>query len=175
VFAGKFALQGFYDWVGINWEQIERTPNADIFHDRLPWTQEQRALLQEHIEGVHDRFRQVVSEGRHLSMEEVDKLATGRIYTGREAVEAGLVDSLGGLSQAVAAATRRAGLSGSQQVRLRIYPRGGGILAGLVRDRSMSLGSSGGPLAGAMAEAVLWDRLARERVVAYALCRVVLP
>ncbi|MCZ6746711.1 MAG: hypothetical protein O7C74_05790, partial [Acidobacteria bacterium] len=82
---------------------------------------------------------------------------------------------LGGLPQAIAAATRRAGLSGSEQVRLRVYPRAGGFLAGLVRDQSMSLGPSRGPLAGAMAEAALWDRLARERVVAYSPSRVVLP
>ncbi|MCZ6649966.1 MAG: signal peptide peptidase SppA [Acidobacteria bacterium] len=175
VFAGKFALQGFYDWIGMNWEQIKRTPNADIFHDRLPWTREQRQLLQEQVEGVHDRFKQVVVEGRDLSVEEVDNLATGRIFTGREAVDVGLVDGLGGLPQAIAAATRRAGLSGSEQVRLRVYPRAGGFLAGLVRDQSMSLGPSRGPLAGAMAEAALWDRLARERVVAYSPSRVVLP
>lgn len=175
VFAGKFALQGFYDWVGMNWEQIKRTPNADIFHDRLPWTPEQRQLLQAQIEEVHDRFKQVVAEGRDLSVEEVENLATGRIFTGREAVDAGLVDGLGGLPEAIAAASRRAGLSDTEQVRLRIYPRGGGFLAGLVQGQSLSLGPAGGPFAGAMADAALWDRLARERVVAYAPCRVVLP
>lgn len=146
-----------------------------MFHDRLPWTPEQRQLLQEQIERVHKRFKQVVMEGRDLSAEEVEKLATGRIFTGRGAVDAGLVDALGGLPQAVAAATRRAGISPAEPVKLRIYPQVGGFLAGLVGDRGIFLGTPGGPLAGVMAEAVLWDRLARENVVVCSPSRVVLP
>ncbi len=68
------------------------------------------------LDDVHDQFIEAVSLGRGLEMEKVRKLADGRIFTGRRALELGLVDELGSLDQAVASAARMAGIEGEPKV-----------------------------------------------------------
>ena len=175
VFAGKFALAGLYDLVGMNWEQARSGRNDDMFHDRLPWTEEQRELIREQITEVHGRFQEVIVTGRGLSAGQVAELATGRVYTGREALAHGLVDGLGGLPQAVLAARRRAGVDDDALVEVRIFPRGGGLLAGLTGGGSQATAPLPGPLGSLASDVALWELLAEERIAAFSPYRVVTP
>jgi protease-4 len=175
VFAGKFALAGLYDLMGMNWEQARSGRNDDMFHDRLPWTDEQRELIREQLTQVHARFQEVIVTGRNLSTEQVAELSTGRVYTGREALAHGLVDGLGGLPQAVLAAGRRAGLEDDAQVEVRIFPRGRGLLAGLTGAGTQATAPLPGPLGSLATDVALWELLAQERIAAFSPYRVVTP
>lgn len=75
-----------------------------------PMTDDEREYLQELIEDMHDQFVRDVAHGRNMDLEKVQSLADGRAMTGRQALEAGLVDVLGGMNEAVQLASDLAGL-----------------------------------------------------------------
>src|SRR5690606_32537114 len=78
-----------------------------------------RNILQMEVNRIYDTFLQRVADGRHLSKEEVDSIGQGRVWSGQQAVDNGLVDRLGSLEDAIAAASRKAGL---EDYRLVTYP-----------------------------------------------------
>ena len=77
---------------------------------------EERLILQSVRDDVHEQFIKAVSDGRKIPFEEAKKLADGRIFTGRQAMEARLVDELGTLEDAIAIAGRLAGIKGEPEV-----------------------------------------------------------
>lgn len=79
-------------------------------------TEEERKLFQDFINSVHDQFTNAVAKGRKMDIEKVRKLSDGRIYTGAQAKENGLVDQLGTLSDAVDLAAKLAGIDGKPHV-----------------------------------------------------------
>jgi protease-4 len=79
-------------------------------------TEEQLAIEQEIVDELHELFVQTVAEGREMDVEAVRALADGRPYTGRQALELGLVDHLGGMSDAIAEAARLGGIEGEPEV-----------------------------------------------------------
>ena len=74
-----------------------------------PWTEEERALFQQYVNRGYELFLKRVSEGRGMTRNQVDSIAQGRVWTGAQALELGLVDELGGLQDAVAYAASQAG------------------------------------------------------------------
>jgi protease-4 len=90
------------------------------FRDMLP---EDRDFLQKYILDFYEVFLDRVADGRKMPKNEVRKLAEGRIYTGRQALEVGLVDRLGGLDDAIAAAREFANIPASAEIKLVDYPR----------------------------------------------------
>ena len=86
-------------------------------------TESERAILQAMVDDLYDQFVTVVAEGRHLAPERVRQLADGRVYTGRQALALGLVDSMGTMEDAVNAAAKEAAITGKPQ--LKEYGRGG--------------------------------------------------
>ena len=97
-----------------------------------PLTEEEQAWYQERIEGIYDAFVGVVSEGRNLSRAQVDSLAQGRVWTGRDAVRLGLADETGTLLDAIGYAAQQAGLF---NYRIEAYPaRQDGLKALLGRE-----------------------------------------
>ncbi len=91
---------------------IKSGPYKDIGSPTRPMTDEEKALLQQVIDQIHQQFIQAVSTGRNLEKERVAELADGRIYTGQQARELGLVDSLGNFEDAVQLAGKLGGISG---------------------------------------------------------------
>jgi protease-4 len=84
-------------------------------------TDEDRAILQALIDDVHSQFIDAIAAGRHLDQQAVRSLADGRIFTGRKALELGLVDELGSLEAAIGRAGELAGIEGKPEV---VYPPG---------------------------------------------------
>jgi protease-4 len=74
------------------------------------------------MQAFYDQFVEKVAEARHSSPEKIDQIAQGRVWTGRQAKEVGLVDELGGLQVAVAAAKQRARIAADEEVELVVYP-----------------------------------------------------
>ena len=123
VISGKFNLRGFYDWIGMKREQIKRGRNADIFSDYSSFSDDQRRLLLAEMRGFYGDFVRKAGEGRGRSPEEIEPLARGRVWTGEQARERGLVDALGGLDRAIALAREKAGIAPSASVRVEVHPR----------------------------------------------------
>lgn len=104
-------LQELYDKLGIVPITIKSGPHKDIGAMDRPMTAEEQALLQDMIDDLHSQFVAVVARGRKLPEDEVRRLADGRIYSGSQARQVGLVDDLGNLDDAVRKAAAMAGLA----------------------------------------------------------------
>jgi protease-4 len=109
-------LEELFGKIGMDFEVIK----SGRFKDTGSWSREmtieERQLLQETIDDIHEQFVETVAQGRGLDYEEVAALADGRIFSGRQALEAGLVDRLGTLEDAVEVAGRMGGIEGVPRV-----------------------------------------------------------
>ncbi|HSN05411.1 MAG TPA: signal peptide peptidase SppA [Nitrospira sp.] len=115
--------RGLLEKVGLEATAVTSGPRKDMGSPFRTMTTEERAIFQGLIDSFYQRFLSVVQEGRpQLQMEQIKKLADGRIYTGEQAKEAGLVDEIGYLEDAVDLAKKQAGLT---QARVVMYRRPG--------------------------------------------------
>ncbi|OPY59697.1 MAG: putative signal peptide peptidase SppA [Pelotomaculum sp. PtaU1.Bin035] len=109
-------LQGLYDKLGIGTETFISGPHKDMGSPSRPVTPEERAIFQSMIDDIYSQFLDVVAEGRHKDVSEIRPLADGRVFTGRQAKELGLVDRLGDFHDAVLLAGELAGIPGEPAV-----------------------------------------------------------
>ena len=110
VVGGKLATQGLFDKIGINTSIITRGKNAGVMSMTTPFTETERAAMQEMMNDIYKQFTKKAASGRKMDHEKLEKLARGRIYTGLQAKELGLIDEIGTLADAIAAAKKLAGL-----------------------------------------------------------------
>lgn len=101
VFGVKFDLSGLAKQYGIRFQCIEAGPHASSGNPFRPMTRSVRANFWRSVDRVYDRFKSVVATGRNMSAQEVEDIAKGRVWTGEQAKEVGLVDELGGLQEAL--------------------------------------------------------------------------
>jgi protease-4 len=113
--------QQMYRKIGVNREFVTRGENALLFSDEGGFTEPQRALFQAQMDGFYERFLEKVADGRSLSRDEVHAVAQGRVWTGRQGVQRGLVDGVGGLRRSLDAAKRRLGLDPGMKVTVLTY------------------------------------------------------
>jgi len=105
-----------FDKLGISMERVKSGEFKDIGDPTRPLTEEERAVLRERIDDVYQQFIDVVAESRGMSEEDVRAVADGRVYTGRQAVELGLIDGEGDLHDAIKLAAEEAGIPGEPRV-----------------------------------------------------------
>lgn len=122
VLSGKLVARALKDRLGIGSEALRTNANADAWSVNLAFTDEQRDLVEAEADLFYDDFVRRVAEARALSVEEVGVLARGRVWTGSDAFDRGLVDELGGLRMAVRRAKLLAGIKIDAKVRLVGYP-----------------------------------------------------
>jgi protease IV len=122
IYAGKFNLAGLFQKIGVATDGVSSTGNADFFSGTRSFTPEERERLHQILESGYQAFLERVAQARGKTTEEVDAIAQGRVWSGRMALERGLVDELGGLDRAVALAKEKAGFGADASVELRIYP-----------------------------------------------------
>jgi len=108
--------------VGIRSVVIKSGPYKDMASTTRDLSREEQQLLQRLIDDIHDQFIQAVVEGRQLSRQQVEKVADGRILTGRQALEMGLVDQLGNLEDAIDTAAKMGGIPGKPRI-VQVKPR----------------------------------------------------
>jgi protease-4 len=151
VVGGKLAIRGLYQKLGITTETIERGKNSGIFGSSGPFTESQRAVVSEMMEDVYQQFTAKAAAGRKMPLEKLRDLAGGRVYTGTQAKENGLVDELGTLHDAITEAKKLAGLEPDADVRLEILPEPTNFLevlfGDLDKEEEVSLGRGLEPLA----------------------------
>jgi protease-4 len=122
IFAGKFALGGALEKLGVNYETIKAGADADIYSPFAPFSTRQREKLQTVIESFYEGFVQKAAESRKMTPERMEAMARGRVWTGRQALERGLVDRLGGLDTAIDVAKTRAKIPAEDAVEIVVYP-----------------------------------------------------
>jgi len=112
-------LQELFEKIGLKSQVVKSGEHKDIGSPVRPMSDKDRAILQAMIDDVHSQFIEAVAAGRELPPEKVRELADGRIFTGRQARDLGLVDELGGLQLAIRKAANLGGIEGEPQV---VYP-----------------------------------------------------
>ena len=120
VFATVPNVKDFSESIGINASHVETHDNALGYSIFQAPEGDFRATIKRGIEHVYDTFKARVASGRNMTMEEVEVLAQGRVWTGEQALENGLIDGLGGMDQALEAAARLAEL---EEYNLISYPK----------------------------------------------------
>lgn len=141
-------LEELFGKIGLDFEVIK----SGRFKDTGSWSRQmtdaERALLQETIDDIHAQFVEAVAEGRGMEYDAVAALADGRIFSGRQALQAGLVDRLGTLEDAVAVAGRMGGIEGEPRVqepvrreRLTLFDLLLGTASKLLRPEASSVGA----------------------------------
>jgi len=108
-------VEGLLQKIGVEGVVIKSGENKDVGSPFRKMTEEERKLLQHVMDDVHAQFIEAVAEGRSLKVEAVRPYADGRIFTGRQAKEIGLVDELGNLQDAIKRTAELAGIEGEPQ------------------------------------------------------------
>ena len=123
VLFGKLVSTGIFEKLLIHRDTVERGAHARLFSDSHAFSDEERRLIHKMIVEIYDLFLTRVSESRRMEKAAVDAVGGGRVWTGRQALERGLIDELGGLDRAIACARARAELPDSAPVRLVEEPK----------------------------------------------------
>jgi protease-4 len=123
VIFGKFDMEGLYEWLGISVDEVKTSPNADIFSINASLNDEQRQSVESWMEDIYGNFVGKAADGRQMAYEELEPQARGRIYTGVQAKELGLVDELGGLQTAIDHMKEALELEEDEEIELVLYPR----------------------------------------------------
>ncbi|HWG41781.1 MAG TPA: signal peptide peptidase SppA [Gemmataceae bacterium] len=140
VVGGKLAIGGTFNKLGIKTEIISRGANSGILSSEKPFTESERKSMTALMKDVYDQFLDKALEGRKkagkkMTRAELVNLAGGRIWTGRQAKENGLIDELGSLDDAVAAARAMTSLPADKEPELLILPKSKGFLDSLIEDK----------------------------------------
>jgi protease-4 len=122
VVVGKYNLRGLYEKLGLTKDLVTTTENSTLDWPFQNFTPAQRETVQKDMREVYNHFLAGVAEGRRMKVQDVDKIAQGRVWTGERARRLGLVDELGGLHTAIARARELARISAKERVSLLLLP-----------------------------------------------------
>jgi protease-4 len=122
IFGGKFVTGGVYEKLGAHIESTSVGRHAEINSAARRYNPEELRKLQEQLQAFYDQFVEKVADSRHSTPEQIDLLAQGRVWTGRQAKQNKLVDELGGLDRAIAIAKQRAKIGADSDVEIVVYP-----------------------------------------------------
>jgi protease-4 len=123
VVGGKINLEGLYQRLGIGRDAVETGDRAGLFSDARGFTPEEKQAVQGEMTALYEVFLKRVAAGRKLERDALERVAQGRIWSGRAALEVGLVDALGGPLEAIDDARRRAGVRDGGRYQLEVLPR----------------------------------------------------
>ena len=122
VFGGKFVLGGLLTKIGAHVETVSRGAHAELFDTYRTFNDEERRTVEKLLGEAYDQFLTRVSAGRGFAKEKAASLAEGRVWTGQQALENGLVDVLGGLAAAIEEAQQLAGLGRNGFIEPVLFP-----------------------------------------------------
>jgi len=122
IYSTFYHFQRLNEWLGINIERIERGSNSGIFSTSRPRTEEETQRMEHFLRQFYDGFVEGVAKGRHLTVEAADQIAQGRVWTGQQGLENGLVDEIGGFDEVIAAMKTQLNIPEKDEVQLVEYP-----------------------------------------------------
>ena len=123
VFGGKLNMKGFYNKIGLTKEIITHGQNATLYSDYGGFTPTERERVEKMMKTIYEDFVRKAAMGRDKSFDEIDEIAQGRVWTGKQAKALGLVDELGGLDTALSIAKEQAGFAIDDKVNLIVLPK----------------------------------------------------
>ena len=138
-------IEGIVEYIGVTVDGVGTTPLAGAASFNRGLSPEMASIVQALAYGAYDDFIELVASGRDMSEQAVREVADGLVWTGAEAAERGLVDELGGLDEAVAAAARLAGVEEWRTARTRVPPS---VESVLLQELSRAFGTVAAPLGG---------------------------
>ncbi len=124
---GKMNIAGLYKLLGLSTDHYATSSNATLLYEQQNFSPEQRAVVERFIVDNYEQFKQGVAEGRKLDIKKVEEIARGRVWTGAQAKEHGLVDEFGGMDRALALARELAGIGADEKVRILRLPEERGL------------------------------------------------
>ena len=134
VVGGKLITADMWDKLGVNWVGYKRGVNADFLSSLKPFDDSQKQKLEDYMYKIYDVFKDHVAKGRGDKLTKpLDEIAGGRVYTGKQALELGLIDKIGGISQAIDYAAAKASI---EDYEVRVIPRPKDILTQLIEEYS---------------------------------------
>ncbi|MBX7432114.1 signal peptide peptidase SppA [Mycobacterium sp. Y57] len=136
VVTGKLIARDLKDRLGVGSDAVRTNSNADAWSINAPFTDEQQAQVEAEADLFYTDFVRRVAEGRDMTVDAVDEVARGRVWTGADALERGLVDELGGLRTAIRRAKVLAGLDADTKVEIQSLP--GSSLRDMLRPKPSS-------------------------------------
>ncbi len=155
---GKFTTGGTYEKLGVGIEPVSEGRFAEIYSPVTRFSDAERAKVQEHVDAIYEQFVSKAAEGRGTTRDRLHEVAQGRVWTGRQALEHGLIDEVGGLGRAIALAKEKAGIDPDDEVELVVYPRPKGFFELL--DEGFPMARIAAAWAGLAPEAALVGRAA---------------
>lgn len=123
IFGGKFALEGAFNKIGVTFDTVSVGGEFADAYGSGTFTQAQEAEVKAWLKRGYDRFLGIVGEGRGMTYDEVHAVARGRVWSGEDAIEIGLVDGIGGFMDAIDKAKELGGIDADVTPRLTFYPR----------------------------------------------------
>jgi len=118
VLIGKLNVSGLFNLLGVSTDYVATSDNATLFSAQQNFTPAQREYIEKSLHETYAEFTKGVAEGRKMSVEAVDKVGKGRVWSGAQAKDLGLVDELGGTDHAIEVAKRLAHIPASDSVRI---------------------------------------------------------
>jgi protease IV len=118
----RFVIDGTLKKLGINIETVKQGTYADIFSPVRPFSPDERKRLGELMQATYDAFVEKAAAGRKTTPERIDGIAQGRVWTGKQARDLGLVDELGGLDRALQLAKTHAKIAADSDVEVVVFP-----------------------------------------------------
>lgn len=122
VLIGKLNISGLYNLLGISTDYVATSDNATLFSDQQNFSPAQRAYIEKSLNETYADFTKGVAAGRKMPVEAVDKVAKGRVWSGAQAKQLGLVDELGGLDKAIEVAKQLSNIPAGESVRIVRFP-----------------------------------------------------
>jgi protease-4 len=122
VLIGKLNISGLYSLLGLSTDYVATSDNATLFWPQQNFSPAQREYIERSIRQTYAQFTAGVAAGRNMPVKKVDEIGQGRVWSGTQAKEIGLVDELGGLDRAVEVAKQLAHIRPGQSVRIVRYP-----------------------------------------------------
>ncbi|MGD9615358.1 MAG: signal peptide peptidase SppA [Alphaproteobacteria bacterium] len=123
VLAGKLVVTGLLDKLGVTSEAVQRGANAAMFSPFEDFSPTARARLDAFLDQTYRGFKERVAAGRRMTADEVEAVAKGRVWSGEEARERGLVDALGGYDVALLLAKEAAAIPADGEIELVVFPQ----------------------------------------------------
>ncbi len=127
IISGKFNLKDFFTKLGVTRDAVVRGNRALMFSSYERFTEDEEEKLGEIMSAFYGDFVKKVADGRGMDFKRAEQLARGRVWTGKQAKEIGLIDELGGIREAIRIAKKEAGVPEDVSLAIRFFPKPRGI------------------------------------------------
>ena len=123
VFGGKFVLEDLWSKLDIKWETFASNLNTRMLSPNFKFDERQQKIFEASLDKVYNDFTKKVSQKRNIDMQNMDKIARGRVWTGRQAFNNGMIDEIGGMIKAFEDLKKQSGIKDDESFSLVVYPK----------------------------------------------------